>query len=259
MRIALGVEYDGTDFCGWQIQSGVRTVQQCLEEALGQVADHRVQVTCAGRTDTGVHAVGQVVHFDTDADREERAWILGGNANLPRDVSIRWARPVPERFHARFGARRRRYRYLILNRRTRPAIGRNRVCWVHQPLEIERMRRAARYLVGEHDFSSYRAVACQAKSPIRTVYQLDVARADEVIRIDVEANAFLHHMVRNIAGVLITIGKGEREPRWSEEVLHYRDRTLGGVTAPAHGLYFMSVSYDPEFDLPAVSSPDLPL
>lgn len=250
MRIALGVEYDGTDFCGWQIQSGVRTVQECLEQALSRVADHPVQVVCAGRTDTGVHGLGQVVHFDSDAQRDERAWVLGGNANLPGDIAVRWARPVSQRFHARFGALRRHYRYQILNRGTRPAVGRNRFCWIHRPLDVERMQRAARYLIGEHDFSSYRAVACQAKNPVRTLYRLDVQRGEEVITIDVVANAFLHHMVRNIAGVLITIGSGDQEPQWAEAVLHYRDRTLGGVTASPQGLYFMAVEYAPEFELP---------
>ncbi len=250
MRIALGVEYDGTDFCGWQIQSGVRTVQECLEQALSRVANHPVQVVCAGRTDTGVHGLGQVVHFDSDAARDERAWVLGGNANLPGDITLRWAHPVPDSFHARFGAQRRHYRYLILNRKTRPAVGRNRFCWIHRPLDVTRMQTAARYLLGEHDFSSYRAVACQAKSPVRTVHRLDVVQEEDLITIDIVANAFLHHMVRNIAGVLITIGSGEQEPHWADEVLNYRDRTLGGVTAPPQGLYFVGVEYSPEYELP---------
>jgi len=258
MRIALGVEYDGTEFCGWQIQSGVRTVQQCLEEALSRVANHPVQVVCAGRTDTGVHGLGQVVHFDSEAVRNERAWVLGGNANLPNDITVRWARPVPDGFHARFGAQRRHYRYLILNRDTRPAVGRNRFCWIHQRLEVARMQTAARYLLGEHDFSSYRAVACQAKSPVRTVHRLDVAREEDLIAIDIVANAFLHHMVRNIAGVLITIGSGEQEPHWADEVLNYCDRTLGGVTAPPQGLYFVGVEYSPDFELPVTRDPRSP-
>lgn len=250
MRIALGVEYDGTGFSGWQTQSGVRTVQSCLEEALTRVADHPVQVVCAGRTDAGVHGVGQVVHFDTSAVRSERSWVLGGNANLPADVAVRWAQPVDDDFHARFGALKRHYRYLILNRWVRPAIGRNRMSWVHKPLDEVRMQAACPHLLGEHDFSSYRAVACQAKSPVRTVHSLTVARSGELIAIDISANAFLHHMVRNIAGVLIAIGSGEQESDWTREVLELRDRTLGGVTAPPQGLYFMAVEYPDRFGLP---------
>lgn len=248
--MALGVEYDGTDFSGWQTQSGVRTVQVCLEQALGRVADHPVQVVCAGRTDAGVHGVGQVVHFDTPAERSERSWVLGCNANLPRDIAVKWALPVADDFHARFGALKRNYRYLILNRWVRPALQRNRMSWIHKPLDEQRMHVAGRHLLGEHDFSSYRAVACQAKSPMRTVHDLTVVRSGEMIAIDITANAFLHHMVRNIAGVLITIGCGEQDTDWTREVLEYRDRTLGGVTAPPQGLYFMAVEYPERFGLP---------
>ena len=258
VRVAMGVEYDGTEFCGWQIQSGVRTVQQSLETAVSRVADHPVHVVCAGRTDTGVHGLGQVVHFDTEAQRNERAWVLGSNANLPGDIAVRWATPVGDDFHARFGAQRRHYRYLILNRGTRPAVGRNRFCWIHRPLDVERMKTAAGYLLGEHDFSSYRAVACQAKSPVRTVHRLDIGRDSDLIAVDVVANAFLHHMVRNMVGVLITIGSGDQEPQWAEEVLHYRDRTLGGVTAPPQGLYFVAVEYAPDYDLPVLPAPRMP-
>ncbi len=250
MRVALGVEYDGTDFSGWQRQAGVRTVQECLEQALSRVADHPIQVVCAGRTDAGVHGVGQVVHFDTDAARSERSWVLGSNANLAPDLTVTWARPVADDFHARFGAVKRHYRYLILNRWVRPGLQRNRMSWIHKPLDARRMQTGGEYLLGEHDFSSYRAVACQAKSPVRTVHRLSVERSGDVIAIDIEANAFLHHMVRNIAGVLITIGSSEREPEWSREVLEYRDRSLGGVTAPPQGLYFMAVEYPARFGLP---------
>lgn len=251
MRIAFGVEYDGTEFNGWQKQHGVRTVQECVERALSAVADHEVEVTCAGRTDAGVHGLGQVIHADVAARRTLRSWVLGANSNLPRDVSILWAQPVDERFHARFSALRRRYRYVILNRMVRPGLQRHRVCWIHRPLDERRMAKAAEHLLGEHDFSSFRAVACQAKHPVRTLYRLDVTRRGEYVVLDVEANGFLHHMVRNIAGVLIAIGEGEREVDWAREVLEARDRTLGGVTAPAAGLYFVGAQYPEEFGIPA--------
>jgi tRNA pseudouridine38-40 synthase len=250
MRIALGVEYDGTDFCGWQSQDGARTVQGVVEQALSTVANHAVNVTCAGRTDSGVHAVGQVVHFDSVANRSMRSWILGCNSNLPRDVSIVWAQAVDDEFHARFRATARSYRYVILNRMTRPAMLRDRVCWHHQPLDEKRMAAAARHLVGEHDFSSFRALACQAKHPVRTVHSLEVTRQGDYIMIDVRANAFLHHMVRNIGGVLIAIGEGERDPSWARELLGIRDRAVGGVTAPAGGLYLVRVDYPERFELP---------
>jgi len=250
MRIALGIEYDGAPFCGWQRQHGVATVQEGLERALSKVADHPVAVTCAGRTDTGVHALGQVVHFDTEAVRSPRSWAFGANANLPKSVSVTWARTVVEDFHARFSARRRRYRYVIHNRPVRPTFLQWRVAWEYRPLDVARMQAGAAHLVGEHDFSSYRALACQAKSPVRTVHRLEVSRRDELVVIDIEANAFLHHMVRNVAGVLMTIGAGEQGPHWSREVLEHRDRTLGGVTAPAHGLYLMEVDYPARFDIP---------
>lgn len=250
MRVALGIEYDGTGFCGWQSQTGTRTVQQEVERALSTVADHPVSVVCAGRTDSGVHAVGQVVHFDSDAERSVRSWVLGANANLPRDVSVIWARPVAGEFHARFSAQARSYRYVILNRMTRPAVWRDRVCWHHQQLDERRMQRAADFLVGEHDFSSFRALACQARHPVRTVHRLCVQRCGAYLYIDITANAFLHHMVRNIAGVLITVGEGERKPDWARELLVARDRTVGGVTAPAGGLYLAQVVYPPQFELP---------
>ncbi|MGA7802471.1 MAG: tRNA pseudouridine(38-40) synthase TruA [Gammaproteobacteria bacterium] len=252
MRIAVGVEYDGTAFSGWQSQPGSRTVQGSIEQALSKVADHPVQVVCAGRTDSGVHATGQVVHFDSDAPRRMRSWVLGANATLSADVAVTWAQPVDQQFHARFRALQRRYRYVILNRTVRPALARSRVCWDHRPLDARRMAQAGVHLVGEHDFSSFRALACQAKHPVRTVHRLDVARAGEHLYIDVTANAFLHHMVRNIAGVLIAVGRGEREPGWVPELLQARDRSAGGVTAPAGGLYLVDVRYPEKFDLPRV-------
>lgn len=254
MRIALGIEYDGSEFCGWQLQKdAVRTVQGAVEQALGKVANHEVRVTCAGRTDTGVHATEQVIHFDTDAVRDERAWVYGANANLPKDVVVLWARPVPDDFHARFSAQRRAYRYVIFTREVRPTFLAYRVTWHYKTLDIERMQSAANYLLGEHDFSSYRAVACQAKSPVRTVHRLEISSHGPFIFIDVEANAFLHHMVRNIAGVLMAIGSGDYTPEWSREVLLAKDRALGGVTAPPHGLYLTRVGYPEEFAIPQLS------
>ncbi len=251
MRIALGIEYDGSAFHGWQAQqAGVRTVQTALESALARVADHPLRVVCAGRTDTGVHALGQVVHFDTEAQRSERNWLLGSNVNLPDDVSVTWAREVSGEFSARFSALSRRYRYFILNRTARSAVLAGRVTWAHRPLDAERMHHAGQVLVGEHDFSSYRALGCQAKSPVRTLHSLNVERRGDFVILSLHANAFLHHMVRNIAGVLMAIGRGDRPAEWAAEVLALRDRTLGGVTAPPHGLYFEQVEYPPEFSIP---------
>ncbi|AOV17369.1 tRNA pseudouridine(38-40) synthase TruA [Acidihalobacter aeolianus] len=255
MRIALGIEYDGTGFSGWQRQTGTRTVQGCLEVALSKVADRDVSLICAGRTDAGVHAVGQVAHFDTVAVREMRSWVLGANANLPKAISVQWATEIDESFHARFSALSRRYRYVILNRWVRPGLAGRKVTWVHTPLDEARMQEAAAHLVGRHDFSSYRALACQAKSPIRTVHGISVERDGDYVYLDIHANAFLHHMVRNIAGVLIDIGKGERATAWSREILELRDRTLGGVTAPPDGLYFTHVEYPESYPLPAAVRP----
>ena len=253
MRIALGIEYDGRPFCGWQFQDHSPSVQAVVEQALSNVAAYPVRVTCAGRTDTGVHAAEQVVHFDTEIVRDDKAWVMGTNANLPKSVSVLWVRTVNDTFHARFSAVRRRYRYVIFNRHVRPALLAGRVAFCFRDLNETRMQEAAQYLLGEHDFNAYRAVACQAKSPVRTVYRLDVTRQDELILIDIEANAFLHHMVRNIAGVLMAIGAGEHEPVWARDVLEGRDRSLGGVTASPDGLYLMEVVYPEAFALPRLS------
>jgi len=254
MRIAAGIEYDGSKFCGWQLQKdAVRTVQGEVEAALGKVANHEVRVICAGRTDTGVHATGQVIHFETDAVRDERAWVFGANANLPKDIVLLWAKPVSDEFHARFSARRRSYRYVIFTREVRPTFLAGRVTWHYHELDTERMQQAGNLLLGEHDFSSYRAVACQAKSPVRTLYRLEVSRQGPFIFIDVEANGFLHHMVRNIAGVLMAIGESERPVVWSREVLEARDRSLGGVTAHPCGLYLTAVGYPEQFGIPQLS------
>ncbi len=250
-RIALGIEYKGARYRGWQRQeSGVPSVQAALEKALSQVAAEPVSLMCAGRTDAGVHASGQVVHFDTRVERPLKAWIMGGNANLPPDISVTWAKVMPAEFHARFKAFARRYRYVIYNDPIRPAHLAEEVTWNHRPLDVARMREAAAHLVGTHDFTSFRAVQCQAKSPVKTVHHLEVIEHGRFIVIDVRANAFLHHMVRNFAGVLMTIGAGEREPGWVAEVLAARDRRVGGVTAHPYGLYLVQVEYPPEFELP---------
>ncbi|GMR08331.1 MAG: tRNA pseudouridine(38-40) synthase TruA [Gammaproteobacteria bacterium] len=252
MRIAMGVEYSGSDFCGWQLQVGVRTVQEEIEKAISYVANHGVRVICAGRTDTGVHAYGQVIHFDTDAQRDKSSWLMGCNANLPGDVSVNWVSIVDTGFHARFSASRRRYRYVIFNRNVRPSVLANLVAWEYRALDEARMFEASRCLLGEHDFSSYRTVHCQAKSPVRTVHQLDIYRHGEYVVIDIEANAFLHHMVRNIAGVLMAIGAGDQDISWASEVLACRDRLLGGVTASPRGLYLINVIYPDEFSIPGM-------
>lgn len=251
MRLALGIEYAGTRFCGWQLQPGARTVQGCVEEALSRIADHPVRVVCAGRTDTGVHALGQVVHFDTAAERRTRSWVFGTNTHLPPDVCVRWALPVTEDFHARFAALRRHYRYVIFNSPVRPAVLAAGVAWEYRALDVDRMRAGGAHLLGRHDFSSYRATACQARSPVRTVQRLEVARRGDFVVLDIVADAFLHHMVRNIAGVLIAIGAGERPTDWTREVLEHRDRRLGGVNAVPAGLYFVGVEYPAHYGIPS--------
>ncbi|MCK5361602.1 MAG: tRNA pseudouridine(38-40) synthase TruA [Gammaproteobacteria bacterium] len=253
MRFALGVEYDGSDFSGWESQPRQRTVQSTLETALAFVADDPVATVCAGRTDAGVHALAQVVHFDAQVQRAPHEWVLGANSNLPGDVSVRWANPVAELFHARYSAVRRYYRYVIQNRRERSALLRQRAAWERSPLEVAAMGAAAEYLVGEQDFSSFRAAGCQAKSAVRNVVHLEVHRRGDLVFIDIAANAFLQHMVRNVAGVLIEIGKGKREPAWAGELIEARDRTRGAATAPPQGLYLSRIDYPPEHDLPAVS------
>lgn len=253
-RYALCIEYDGSHYQGWQRQAHSQdTIQQQLEEALSSIADEPISLICAGRTDTGVHGCYQIVHFDTHAVRSERAWVLGTNTRLPFDIAVKWAVPVSNKFHARFSALERRYRYLIHNTEVKPALLNRQMTWTHKPLDETRMQQAGDYLVGSHDFTSYRAVACQAKSPVREVKHLWVRRQGEIIIIDVRANAFLHHMIRNIAGVLMKIGCGEAEPEWANEVLQARDRRLGGVTAKPYGLYFVDVRYPEEFSLPAAS------
>ena len=252
MRIALGVEYDGSAFCGWQFQDHSPSVQEAVEKALSAVANEPVRVVCAGRTDTGVHATEQVIHFDSEVERSMRSWVRGANANLPKEVVLLWATPIDDEFHARFAAVRRRYRYVIFNRAIRPTFLDKRTSWEYRDLNVDRMAEAASSLIGEHDFSSYRAVGCQAKNPVRTIHDIQLSRHNELIFIDIEANAFLHHMVRNIAGVLMTIGAGEQAVDWAAEVLEYKDRTKGGKTASPSGLYLTGVTYPEQFQLPQI-------
>lgn len=251
-RYALCVEYAGGNYRGWQTQKekDVPTVQETVEAALSKIANEPISVICAGRTDACVSGTYQIIHFDTTAERNLRGWVMGTNTQLPDDIAIRWAKPVNNSFHARFSALERRYRYLIYSSPVKPALLSKGVTWTHKKLDISAMQEATQYLLGEHDFSSYRAIACQAKSPVRDVRAMDIYAAGELIVIDVRANAFLHHMIRNFAGVLMTIGAGEAKPIWAKEVLEARDRTQGGITAPPYGLYFVDVKYPPEYELP---------
>ena len=251
-RVALGLEYKGARYRGFQRQGGkVASIQGCLEDALSKVAGGApVTIHCAGRTDASVHSSGQVVHFDTTVERSLHAWVMGANMNLPADISVTWAKVMPAHFHARFSAMARRYRYVIYNDPIRPAHMAEEVTWNHRPLDVGRMREAAHALVGTHDFSAFRATRCQAKSPIKTVHHLQLIEHGRFIVLDIRANAFLHHMVRNIAGVLMTIGAGERPPEWAREVLERGDRHSGGVTAHPYGLYLVQVDYPEEFELP---------
>lgn len=249
MRVALGVEYIGTAYSGWQSQqhTTLPTLQTTIEKALAQVADHDIQVICAGRTDAGVHALGQVIHFDTTAQRSMRSWVLGTNTHLPNDISVRWAKEMPPEFHARFSAIARRYQYLVFNHSYRSAVFNHRATWIYQPLDHKRMQEAAQYFIGEHDFSAFRAQWCQSKTPMRRVDEIQLSRQGDLISMTIKANAFLHHMVRNIMGVLLPIGRGEKEPQWAQEVLNSRDRKAAGITAPSDGLYLAQVFYPPEF------------
>ncbi|HEY1027494.1 MAG TPA: tRNA pseudouridine(38-40) synthase TruA [Pseudomonas sp.] len=251
-RIALGLEYKGARYRGFQRQrENVPSIQGSLETALSRVAGGApINILCAGRTDASVHSSGQVVHFDTTVERSAHAWIMGANMNLPKDISVTWAKEMPAHFHARFSAMARRYRYVIYNDPIRPAHMAEEVTWNHRPLDVAKMREAALALVGTHDFSAFRAMRCQAKSPIKTVHHLQLIEHGRFIVLDIRANAFLHHMVRNIAGVLMTIGAGERPVQWAREVLERGDRQSGGVTAHPYGLYLVQVDYPAEFELP---------
>ncbi|MFP4154217.1 MAG: tRNA pseudouridine(38-40) synthase TruA [Halothiobacillaceae bacterium] len=264
-RIVLGIEYDGRRYHGWQSQREVDSVQARLEAALSRVADHPVETVCAGRTDRGVHATQQVVHFDTPAQRSLRGWQLGTVQNLPDDITVLWAREVDEHFHARFSAVRRQYRYVILNRLTRPALQFGRVTWWYPDLDADLMDAGARHLLGRHDFTSFRGRDCQAHSPWRTLEAVAVRRRGDYLFVDVRANAFLHHMVRNIVGSLLEVGQRERDPAWMGEVLAARDRDAAGITAPADGLYLVHVGYPAESGLalsarlPVFADPEEPL
>ncbi|MDD4915127.1 MAG: tRNA pseudouridine(38-40) synthase TruA [Methylococcales bacterium] len=246
-RIMLGVEYDGSAYAGWQWQQGKPTVQGQLQAALNKIAGRPVTVVCAGRTDAGVHALEQIVHFDCEADRPLHAWLLGGNSHLPADVRIIWAKPAIAGFHARYSAIARFYRYVILNRPTSSALLRTQATWRHQPLDAEKMHQAGQFLIGEHDFSAFRAQSCQSVSPCRLMYFIDVYRQGDKVIIDICANAFLHHMVRNIAGVLMEIGMGRQAVVWTRQLLETGDRSRAAMTAPPHGLHLAAVFYPPEY------------
>ena len=251
-RIALGVEYKGSAYYGFQLQNNeLPTVQGELERALTEVAGGEpVRLVCAGRTDAGVHACEQVLHFETSVIRKPAAWLFGSNRYLPRDISVLWARQVPEHFEARFSAMRRRYRYVIYSAPIRPALLNDAVTWTHKPLDVDRMNQAARHLLGTHDFSSFRASDCQAKSPVKTLDGIRLSRFGSFIVLDIRASAFLHHMVRNIAGTLMKIGAGEKPVEWMLDVLQARERAVAGATAPPYGLYLVQVEYPQEFALP---------
>jgi tRNA pseudouridine38-40 synthase len=250
VRIALCLEYDGATFSGWQSQPGGGTVQDALENALARVADAPARTVCAGRTDAGVHALAQVVHFDAPVERSPTAWVRGVNAHLPAAVAVRWAVPVPDDFHARFSARRRAYRYLLLNRPERPGLLAGKVGWCHQPLDLAAMREATGCLIGEHDFSSFRAAECQAKSPVKTLDICSVEHSADLIVFDCRASAFLHHMVRNLVGALVWIGMGRRPVAWMAELLAARDRRLAAPTFSPAGLYLAGIEYEPHWGLP---------
>lgn len=244
MKIALGVEYLGTDFHGWQIQkSGLRTVQGVVEPALSKIANHPVRVFCSGRTDAGVHAQEQVIHFETQTTRTEGAWLFGGNANLPSDVNFKWAKEVNDDFHARFNAHARSYEYKIHHHPVRSSLKTGYYLWEPRSLNIDDMRKAAAFLVGEHDFSCFRGSMCQAKSPIKTIEYLQIDEIGDDLIIKVKANAFLHHMVRNLVGTLLKVGRGEESTEWMLSVLASKDRKEAGPTAEPQGLYFIKAHY----------------
>lgn len=247
MRIAFGISYQGSTYHGWQAQTGLPSIQGCLERAIAKLADHPVALICAGRTDKGVHALGQVVHFDSSADRSQRAWLLGCNSHLPADIRIDWVQIVPVEFHARFSALARRYRYIIYNQPLSNALWNKHSTHCYYPLDELRMQRAANDLMGEHDFSAFRAASCQAKNAIRDVQHLKVMRYRDYVIIDIQANAFLHHMVRNMASVLMRIGAGKKPIHWAKEVLLAKDRRIAGATARPNGLYLVEVLYPEKF------------
>lgn len=266
-RFALGIQYDGSPWLGWQSQPHGQTVQDNVERALQSIAGHPVSVSCAGRTDAGVHALEQVVHFDTDANRPMSSWVRGTNAHLPSSIAVRWAsevtivpnKPNPDQggleFHARYSAKARTYHYVLYNHPVRSPVLSRRVGWVFRPLDVHAMQKAAAYLIGEHDFSAFRAMACQAKSPVKEMYKIDMRRQGDLIIFTFHASAFLHHMVRNIMGSLIVVGVGNQSPEWIQEVLSKRDRSIAAPTFMPDGLYLAKVDYDPKWNLPQESTP----
>lgn len=255
MRIAMVLEYDGSNFCGWQSQPAGNTVQDSVEAALSEIAGDPIRVVTAGRTDAGVHAAYQVLHFDTQAERPMNAWVRGANALLPDSIAMLWASRIADDFHARYCAIERCYLYLLLNHSVRPGLHRHKIGWFHQPLDLELMQKAAQTLVGEHDFSAFRAAECQAKSPVRTVTKLEVTRVGSIVAFELRANAFLHHMVRNIVGCLIYVGKGKYQPDWIGELLESGKRSDAAPTFSASGLYLAGVAYDARWKLPSFPEP----
>ena len=249
-KYAVGIEYAGNAYSGWQKQHHSPSVQQHLETAVGYVASHPVALVCAGRTDAGVHAIEQVAHFETEVQRDNRAWLLGSNCRLPRDIRLKWVVPVDESFHARFSAAARSYRYIILNSGVPSALFHGKVSWEFNPLDADKMHQVSQILIGEHDFSAFRAVGCQAKSSTRNIHQISISRQGDLIFLDIKANAFLYHMVRNIAGSLMAVGRGAKSREWFADVFSSKDRNRADVTASAHGLYFLRAHYPDQFKLP---------
>ncbi|MDE2423698.1 MAG: tRNA pseudouridine(38-40) synthase TruA [Betaproteobacteria bacterium] len=250
MRIALGIEYDGQDFCGWQKQPRLRSVQETLDQAISAIAGEEVNTVCAGRTDAAVHALSQVIHFDTHADRPDQAWVRGVNSLLPGDVGVLWAKRVDEHFHARFAALSRTYHYWLYQHPIRPTLTRHYVGWIHTPLDVDKMREAMEYLTGEHDFSAFRSSECQAKNPIRTLYEARINVQGELIQFVFRANAFLHHMVRNLVGSVVDVGQGRHESQWIKSVLEQKNRSFAAPTFAPQGLYLSKIEYDAKWQLP---------
>jgi tRNA pseudouridine38-40 synthase len=250
MKVAIGIEYKGTHFHGWQSQKNeIRTVQDYVEIALSKIANHKVRVFCAGRTDAGVHAKEQIIHFETTTHREEEAWVLGGNAHLPNDVSFLWSKVVNDDFHARFDAMAREYKYYIVNHKIRPCLLNGLVLWEPRKLDFKKMQEATKFLLGQHNFSAFRSSVCQAKSPIKTIEKINLSLKNEQIVLNIKADAFLHHMVRNIVGTLLKVGRGEKPINWIQEVLISQDRKKAGMTSPPEGLYFIKAFYPKIFDI----------
>ena len=255
MRIALGIEYDGSHFYGFQSQKELNTIQACIEAALTEIAGHPVAIVCAGRTDTGVHATAQVIHFETEASRKASAWLQGTNSILPKHIAVQWIKDVPDDFHARYSAITRSYRYIIYSHPTKPALYHSHVTWYYRKLNHERMATAAQCLIGTHDFTSFRSSACQSKTPIRCIHAIEVIRTGPYVIVDLKANAFLHHMVRNIAGVLMAVGACRQDVAWVQHVLDGKDRRLGAETASPYGLYLSDIQYPEHYEIPKSPHP----